>query len=117
MGTVANTSTIVDPARRQTHRDEGEGYYDDDAPAYAGMEDRMAGCRDALAHRVLWLLLGVSERARWGAPGADEQATRGLTVDALANLLHCRRESAARACLWLINAGIIRNQRPASPSD
>jgi hypothetical protein len=115
MGTMGNPG--IDPAKRGERRgsDDPYPYYYGEEPAYAGMEERMAECRDALTHRVLWLLLRARERASWGAPGADEQAA-ALSVDTVASLLHCRKESAMRAVLWLNAAGIVRLHRPAASS-
>jgi hypothetical protein len=107
-------NTGMDPTKRDERpgdRGDARGnYYYGEEPAYAGMEERMAECRDALTHRVLWLLLEARERVRCGA---GEQAA-ALSIDTLASLLRCRRESAIRAVLWLSDAGIARVQRPAA---
>ena len=108
----------VDPAKRG-ERGGGDApypYYYGEEPPYSGMEERMAECRDALTHRVLWLLLRARERASCGAPGGDEQAA-ALSVDTVASLLRCRKRNAMRAVLWLRDAGIVRVRRPGVDRD
>lgn len=65
---------------------------------------RMLDCRSALAHRIFWIVVDdVTRHAN-----ADNRGRFNLDVGAIANLLHCRRESAISALAWLRDAGIIR---------
>jgi hypothetical protein len=84
----------------------GYGYVSDEREGdahtltiYRELCPRMARCRNGLVHRVLWLLLDdVADR--------DDSSFR-VNVDAIAGLLHCRRESVVGAIGWLQDAGII----------